>query len=136
MEDLCTCGGPNGCMIHKAEVRKPTEDEQRAQRYEELDALNTLLDSEWFAEECENGNYHSAREFMKELCNERDAELTKERQEAGERLLRPVVCSCQHQLDGGTLPRPSDVPLPIVKYDPHCPISGHSDAALEESRGR
>lgn len=34
------------------------------------EAIETLLNSEWFFEEMENGNYHSAYEFMREILPE------------------------------------------------------------------
>lgn len=39
----------------------------------EQEALGVLLRSDWFFEEMENGNYHSAYEFLEELRAELDA---------------------------------------------------------------
>lgn len=36
-------------------------------------------------------------------------------------------CTCLRQLDGGLMPRPKGLPLPIIiiKLDPNCPKHGH-----------
>jgi hypothetical protein len=50
------------------------------QMSKEIDAIQTLIDSEWWGEECENANLHSLtgnfsimQEFMDSRVEERDA---------------------------------------------------------------
>lgn len=78
MNDLCTCGGPNGCMIHD---KQPMSQQERTQAQRELEAMEVLLASDWWTEECENGNYHGFYgpfSFLAELRDQKRKEVMKE----------------------------------------------------------
>lgn len=49
--------------------------EEKAQAESEITALNVLLSSEWFSEECENANYHSLHGFLEESRDERKEQV-------------------------------------------------------------
>jgi len=51
------------------------DEEPSEPRPEDLAALRTLLNSDWFGEEMENANYHSAYQFLGELRVELEAKF-------------------------------------------------------------
>lgn len=48
---------------------------EKAHAEAEITALNTLLASQWWNEECENANYHSIHGFMEESRDERKEQV-------------------------------------------------------------
>jgi hypothetical protein len=51
------------------------DDTERAQAMSEIYALNTLMESQWYMEECENANHHSEYDWLKENRDQREAEV-------------------------------------------------------------
>ena len=54
---------PDTSEILNGEIIPPAPQPSQA----EVVALNTLLKSEWFGNECESANYHSLHDFLAEL---------------------------------------------------------------------
>lgn len=65
--EQCRCPGGEERKLDYPCGREECEPAPPKPTQAEADALRTLLRSEWFEQEMENGNYHSAYSFLGEL---------------------------------------------------------------------
>lgn len=50
-------------------------DAEKSQALTEIEAFDVLMNSEWFMDECENANYHSQHDWLRENKEQREEEV-------------------------------------------------------------